>query len=321
MTAVAPGAGLGRHADAPIPQPVTLDQVMGAPTGRRAPKWLRVLLLVLAVVCLPLLVVLSPLLLLVFRGRPALEWLERNRTDPGPHSFWGSPKPKAVWDIIKEHGCYYMHGPLGSGKTMGSLVLGLLMAWKQAGLHDEDQYLFVNFTVDQYKCRLFLVRLGCPLHVVNRIVIEQFSVMDQREATHLHVWRRRFAVIVADELPYYMEEDKKTIKSLLLRAFRMARRRKQIVFGIGQELIHSRYRPLFRLRGQCGMNLGLMRIVWRGAQDVVDAKKPTKPQAVSRYGLDVKRIGAMYDSWEDLEDLDDDAAPMSAPTRITRRSA
>lgn len=281
--------------------------------GKRSPL-LGCLLLLLAPVLLPL----APFIVLVLRIRPFIAWVERYLDDPGPHNLWGKPKPDEIKKVLQKHGCYYLHGPLGSGKTMGALMLGLVMAWSHVeqldaeGDHQTPVYLFANFTVHEYRARLFLVLLGAPTSVVNRVVIEQFSVMDQTEATKAHVWRRRHSVILTDEIPYYMEDDKKTVRAMILKHFRMVRRRQQTLIAVGQELIHSRYRPLFHLRGQCGMALGKMRIVWRGAQDPVDSKKPTKPQATTSYGLDVRRLAKCYDTWEDLEDLDDDEAPRSA---------
>ena len=288
--------------------------------ARKVKPWKLALLLL----ALPLFPIVVPLVVLFFtlsRLKPAAEWVARLLDDPGPHNVWGKPDPEQVHKMLAAHGCYYLHGPLGSGKSMGLVVLCLLMAWKQAEQHDGEQFVFLNLTVDAYWCRLFLLRQGCPSEIVRRIRIEQFSVMDASTRTHEHVWRRRWSVIGADEIPYYMEEDKKTIRTMLLKAFRMARRRQQIVIGVGQELIHSRYRALFRLRGVCSMTLGRMKIVWRGAQDPVDAKKPTKPQGVTAYGLDIRRIAKCYDTWEDLEDLDDDSPPVAAGTRAAGRAA
>lgn len=294
------------------PGPDHADHAQDEQPKKRRHPLLTALILVMLPVLVPVFVVWSFLV----RLQPAADWLARNVEDRGPHSFWGAPKAEQVHALLKHHGCYYLHGELGSGKTMGVVVLGLLMAWHQATQHDGPQMLFFNLTVNEYRCRLLLLKMGCPSSIVNRIHIEQFSIMDQRQTTHEHVWRRRWSVICCDEIPYYMEDDKKTVRSLLLRAFRMARRRNQIVLGVGQELIHSRYRPLFRLRGHCSQAFGRMKIVWRGAQDPVSSQKPTKPQAVTAYGLDLRRIAACYDTWEDLEDLDDDAPPAPVARKV-----
>lgn len=314
---------LGRHGLAPqVAAPEAGAPQVAAPTPPREKRRRSPLLGCLLLVLFPVLLPVLPLIVLVVRIMPFVRWVERNLDDPGPHSVWGKPKPDEIKKVLEKHGCYYLHGPLGSGKTMGALMLGLVMAWShveqlvKAGDHETPVYLFANFTVHEYRALLFLVLLGAPTAVVNRVRIEQFSIMDQTEATKTHVWRRRHSVIVADEIPYYMEDDKKTVRGMILKHFRMVRRRQQTLLAVGQELIHSRYRPLFHLRGQCGMAFGRMRIVWRGAQDPVDNKKPTKPQATTAYGLDVRRLAKCYDTWEDLEDLDDDETPeTSRPLR------
>ena len=324
--AVDTGRQVGRHVRL-VPPVFVETQKPPPPLGEHpvpVPYPLRVALVVLAVLFLPVVLPISPLLVLAFRARPMWRWFKAWRADPGPHTFWGRPDAAKIRKLLEKHGCYYTHGALGSGKSQGGVLLGLVLAWEQvdrltaAGDTETQVYLFFNYTVYDYKARMFLLLLGCPIATVKRVTVEQFSIMDLSEATHQHVWRRRHSVIVCDELPYYMEEDKKTVRSVLLRKLRMARRRQQFVVAIGQEIIHSRYRPLFHLRGECRMMFGRMTITWRGAQDVVDSRKPTKPVGRIAYGLDVRRLAACYDTWEDLEDLDDDeSGPMlTTPRRV-----
>lgn len=231
-------------------------------------------------------------------------WLFQFVEDPGPHTFWPRPNPKAIKDIIRRHGAYFLHGPLGSGKTMGALVLGLVLAGEMAKENpDRVIPVLVNLTVFQHRAALFLLWLLYPADVVRRIELRSFSLLDPDV---LALLRQRFAVVIADELGYYFEDDKKAVRGVILKALRMARRRKQYWICVNQEMLHSRYRPLFHLRGECSLRFGLLTIAWRGAQDIVDSRKPTKPIGFTRYGLNVVNIAQIYDTWEDLEDIADE---------------
>lgn len=237
-------------------------------------------------------------------GRP-FRWLFRFVANPHAGTFWGQPNVQQIRAVFNKHGAYFLHGTQGSGKSMGSVMLALVLAADMLDSLPADQSVtvFVNLTVYQRRAALLLASLGYPASVVTRIKVQGYSLMSPNALT---LMRQRHSIWVADEMGYYMEDDKKAVRGVMLKAIRMARRRKQFWICANQEILHSRYRPLFRARGECSMRFGLMTIAWRGAQDIVDSRKPTKPFARIRYGLDVRRVAAIYDSWEDLEDITDE---------------
>lgn len=197
---------------------------------------------------------------------------------------------RKILDWLNFDGCFFIHGGLGGGKSYSMVMVGAIIA------AETGRGLAANFPLDHIAIRAYLRSLGYKSSQMP--VIQQFSVSDGDS-----VFNTDKIVILLDEVGFYFEQGK-TMRRIILRNARMARKRYQLWICSSQELIHSRYRAIFKYRLYVRRLFGkLFFAQLRSMQDPVDSRRPTRSLATFTYVLNPD-VYSCYDSWEDFDEID-----------------